>query len=132
MAKVVLTPEADRQMQELPRVILQTLQTISIANDELVVLSRKDFNRLMEKAGMLPARPRRDAHGNVPARAAIDVSIARDLVTDRIRRGWTQTELARRSGVRLETISRIESGKHVPRREALLKIEHALSGKENT
>ena len=129
MAKVVLTPEADRQMQKLPRVILQTLQTISIANDELVVLSRKDFNRLMEKAGMLPARPRRDARGNVPARAAIDVSIARDLVSDRIRHGWTQTELARRSGVRLETISRIESGKHVPRQETLLKLERALSGK---
>ena len=106
-----------------------TLQTISIANDELVVLSRKDFNRLMEKAGMLPARPRRDAHGNVPARAAIDVSIARDLVTDRIRRGWTQTELARRSGVRMETISRIESGKHVARRETLLKLDRALSAK---
>jgi DNA-binding XRE family transcriptional regulator len=53
----------------------------------------------------------------VPARAAIDVSIARDLVTDRIRHGWTQTELARRSGVRLETISRIESGKPLPSRK---------------
>ena len=106
-----------------------TVRTISIANDELVVLSRRDFDRLLEKAGMLPARPRRDAHGNVPARTAIDVSIARDLVNDRIRHGWTQTELARRSGIRLETISRIESGKHVPRRETLLKIERALSGK---
>jgi DNA-binding XRE family transcriptional regulator len=106
-----------------------TLQTISIANDELVVLSRKDFDRLMEKAGKLPARPRPDAKGNVPARVAIDVSISRDLITDRIRRGWTQTELARRSGVRLETISRIESGKHVPRQETLLKLDRALSGK---
>jgi len=107
-----------------------TLQTISIANDELVVLSRKDFDRLMEKAGMLPARPRADAEGNVPARAAIDVSIARDLVNDRLRRGWTQTELARRSGVRLETISRIESGKHAPRQETLLKIDGALASKK--
>ncbi len=104
-----------------------TLQTIRIANDELVVLSRKDFSHLMERAGMLPARPRRDAHGNVDARAAIDVSIARDLVNDRISRGWTQTELARRSGIRLETISRIESGKHVPRQETLLKLDRALS-----
>jgi DNA-binding XRE family transcriptional regulator len=95
-----------------------TVQTISIANDELIVLSRKDFDHLMEKAGMLPARPRAD-----------DVSIARDLVSDRIRRGWTQTELARRSGVRLETISRIESGKHVPRQETLLKLDRALSEK---
>ncbi len=106
-----------------------TLQTISIANDELVVLSRKDFDRLMEKAGMLPPRPRRDARGNVDARKAIDVSIARDLIVDRIRHGWTQTELARRSGVRLETISRIESGKHIPRQETLLKLDRALSGK---
>jgi DNA-binding XRE family transcriptional regulator len=106
-----------------------TLQTISIANDELVVLSRKDFDRLMEKAGLLPSRPRPDANGNVDARSAIDVSIARDLITDRIRRGWTQTELARRSGVRLETIGRIESGKHIPRRETLLKLDRALAAK---
>lgn len=91
--------------------------------------SGKDFNTLMEKAGIVPRRPRPDARGNVPARAAIDVSIARDLINDRIRRGWTQTELARRSGIRLETISRIESGKHIPRRETLLKLDRALSGK---
>ena len=78
---------------------------------------------------MLPARPCADARGNVPARAAIDVSIARDLVNDRIRRGWTQTELARRSGVRLETIGRIEAGKHIPRQETLLKLDRALAGK---
>jgi transcriptional regulator with XRE-family HTH domain len=78
---------------------------------------------------MLPTRPRADAHGNVNAREAIDVSIARDLITDRIRHGWTQTELARRSGVRLETIGRIESGKHIPRQETLIKLDRALSGK---
>jgi transcriptional regulator with XRE-family HTH domain len=75
------------------------------------------------------SKPTCDAHGNVNARAPIDVSIARELITDRIRRGWTQTELARRSGVRLETISRIDSGKHIPRRETLLKLDRALSGK---
>jgi DNA-binding XRE family transcriptional regulator len=107
-----------------------TLNTISIANDELVVLSRKDFDLLMEKAGMLPRRPSPDGNGNVDARAAIDVSIARELITDRMRRGWTQTELARRSGVRLETIGRIESGKHVPRKETLIKLDRALLDNE--
>ena len=57
------------------------------------------------------------------------ISIARDLVNDRIRHGWTQTELARRSGVRLDAISRIESGKHVPRQETLVKLDRALSAK---
>ncbi|MFB3890669.1 MAG: helix-turn-helix transcriptional regulator [Phycisphaerae bacterium] len=80
-------------------------------------------------AKALPQYPRADANGNFPAREAINVSIARDLAEARIRRGWTQTELARRAGVRLETISRIESGKHVPRQETLLKIERALAGK---
>jgi ribosome-binding protein aMBF1 (putative translation factor) len=106
---------------------MKMLQTISIANDELVVLSRKDFDELMEKAGMLPPYPPGDANGNIDARKAIDASIARDLITDRIRRGWTQTELARRSGVRLETISRIESGKHIPRQETLIKLDRALA-----
>jgi len=41
----------------------------------------------------------------------------------------TQTELARRTGVRLETISRIESGKYVPRREMMVKLDRALAGK---
>jgi ribosome-binding protein aMBF1 (putative translation factor) len=106
-----------------------TIETISIANDELVVVARKDFEALMEKAGVLPSRPKPDKNGNVDAFAAIDVSIARSLITDRIKRGWTQTELARRSGVRLETISRIEAGKHCPRQETLLKLDRALLGK---
>ncbi len=105
------------------------IQSIPIANDELVVLSRHDFEMLMEKAGVLPSRPRPRKDGSVDARAAVDVSIARSLVQDRIKRGWTQTELARRSGVRVETISRIEAGKHIARRETLLKLEQALAGK---
>lgn len=40
---------------------------------------------------MLPAGPRRDARGHVHARAGSGVSIARDLVNGRIRRGRTQT-----------------------------------------
>jgi len=51
------------------------------------------------------------------------------FTSNRIRHGWTQTELARRSGIRLETISRIESGKHIPRQETLLKLDRALAGK---
>lgn len=106
-----------------------TIHTISIANDELIVIARKEFEALMEKAGILPARPKPDKDGTVDARKAVDVSIARSLISDRIKRGWTQTELAKRSGVRLETIGRIEAGKHIARRETLLKLDRALAQK---
>ena len=105
-----------------------TMQTISIADQELVVLTRKDFDDLMEKAWVLPPRVKPDKNGNVDARQSVDIHIARSLITERIKHGWTQTELARRCGVRLETIGRIEAGKHIPRQETLIKIDHALSG----
>ena len=45
-----------------------TIHTISIANDELIVIARKEFEALMEKAGILPARPKPDKDGTVDAR----------------------------------------------------------------
>lgn len=108
---------------------MKAVSTIPAINEELVILRRKDFEALMEKAGILPAKPKPDKNGNVDAFEAIDISIARSLISDRIKRGWTQTELARRSGVRLETISRIEAGKHIARRETLLKLDRALAEK---
>ena len=100
-----------------------------LSGKPLTATQRAQYRRAGTRAKAIRPKIARDARGNVPARAAIDVSIARDLVTDRIRRGWTQTELARRSGIRLETISRIESGKHIPRQETLLKLDRALSAK---
>ena len=103
-----------------------TIQTITTGTEELIVIARKEFEDLMEKAGVLPPWPAADTNGNTPAHSTIDISIARSLISDRIKRGWTQTELARRAGVRLETIGRIEAGKHVARRETLLKLDRAL------
>jgi DNA-binding XRE family transcriptional regulator len=40
--------------------------------------------------------------------------------------GWTQAELAARAGVRQETISRIETGKHSPGLKTMAKIDRAL------
>ena len=108
------------------------IQIIPAINEELVVIRRRDFESLMEKAGVLPARPKPDNRGTVDAFEAIDVSIARRLITDRIRRGWTQTELARRSGVRLETISRLETGKRAARQETLVKLERALGSEKGS
>ena len=103
-----------------------TIQTLKIADVELVVLTRAAFDELMEKAGVLPSFPPADAQGNRPALETIGVHIARSLISDRIRAGLTQKELARRAGVRLETVCRIENGKQKPSRETMLRLDKAL------
>jgi transcriptional regulator with XRE-family HTH domain len=41
-------------------------------------------------------------------------------------KGFSESELARRSGVTLETISRLEHGKHKPQRRTVMKLADAL------
>jgi len=103
-----------------------TLRTIEIEGRELVVMTRSEFERLMEKAGTLPALPPADAKGNRDALAFADAAIARGFITRRIKACLTQKELAKRSGVRMETISRLESGKHIPRQETIVRLDEAL------
>jgi ribosome-binding protein aMBF1 (putative translation factor) len=74
----------------------------------------------------LPAWPKADAEGNRPAVEFARVSIARSIAEDRQAAGLSQQELARVAGVRQETISRIESGKHSPTVRTVEKIERIL------
>jgi DNA-binding XRE family transcriptional regulator len=74
-------------------------------------------------------RPPRDARGNYPAAEALQVSIARSIVRGRRKAGLTQVELARRAGIRTETLNRIEKGKHAPSVSTIEKIERVLAKK---
>ncbi len=74
----------------------------------------------------LPALPPADEHGNRPAVAFARASIARSIIRDRRAAGLSQQELARRAGVRQETVSRIESGKHSPTVRTVEKIDRVL------
>lgn len=103
-----------------------TVQTITIEDKELVILTREAFDELMEKAGVLPPIPEADAEGFRPAAATADAVIARQIISRRMKAGLTQADLARRAGVRVETISRLESAKHLPRQETILRIDAAL------
>ena len=54
-------------------------------------------------------------------------SLARKLIRDRVAAGLSQRELARRAGVRVETLCRIETGKHTPNVATIDKLDRALT-----
>ena len=106
-------------------------QTVQIAGKRLVILEESDYLRLCGQRRArgdhdLPPLPPRNRSGRRPAAAYILASIAREIVADRKAAGLTQQELARRAGIRQETLSRIESGKHTPTLATLKKIERGL------
>jgi DNA-binding XRE family transcriptional regulator len=106
-------------------------QTVEIAGKRLVILEESDYLRLCRGTGKgrnedVAPLPARNRLGRRPAAAYILASIARDIVVDRKAAGLTQQELARRAGIRQETLSRIESGKHAPTRTTLRKIDKVL------
>ena len=78
--------------------------------------------------GNRPCRrcPPADAKGNRPALEYIQVSIARDIIKERRALGLSQSQLAELAGLRQETLSRLESGKHSPTVRTVEKIDRAL------
>jgi ribosome-binding protein aMBF1 (putative translation factor) len=112
-------------------------QTVEIAGKRLVILEESDYLRLRSRGRMAPAEgrklpplPPRSASGRRPAAAYILASIAREIVADRKAAGLSQQELATRAGIRQETLSRIESGKHTPTLKTLKKIDRVLGKSE--
>jgi len=104
----------------------QQIQTITLAGQRFVILPEGEYRRLTGQ-GEEPALPKPDAKGNYPAVAAGRVLLARDILRGRRAAGLTQVELARLSGIRPETLSRIEKGKHTPSVATIQKIDRALS-----
>jgi DNA-binding XRE family transcriptional regulator len=96
-----------------------SVQTVVLEGKRFVILPEADYRRMMDL-------PPADAAGHRPAVAAMRAVLARDIVRDRQRVGWSQAELARRAGVRVETLNRIETGKHTPSVATIEKIDDAL------
>ncbi|MGD9857750.1 MAG: multiprotein-bridging factor 1 family protein [Planctomycetaceae bacterium] len=73
-----------------------------------------------------PPLPEPDERGNYPAAEFLRVSIARDIIKDRVRLGLSQKDLAALCGMRVETLCRIETGKVTPTVASIEKIDRAL------
>lgn len=99
--------------------------SLNLGGREYVVVPRAEYVRLQGLAN-LPAYPRADRHGNVPAVEFARLSLARKILRGRIDAGLMQKDLAKRAGIRVETLCRIEAGKHTASVGTIDKIEKAL------
>lgn len=105
-----------------------TTQTIQLSGKSYVILERKEYERLstLAKAGALPPVPKANAKGEVPAVAYARATLARKIIQDRLKAGLSQKELAQRAGIRVETLCRIETGKHTPSVPTIQRLERGL------
>jgi ribosome-binding protein aMBF1 (putative translation factor) len=106
-------------------------QTVTVVNGKrFVMVEESRLRRLEELARMaeseLPPWPPADAQGHRPALEYIRASIARDIIIERRALGLSQERLAELAGLRQETLSRLESGKHSPTVRTVEKIDAAL------
>jgi len=105
------------------------VQTVMLDGKRFVILLEADYRRLVS-ARVGVELPPADGAGNRPAVEAMRAVMARDIVRDRQRLGWSQAELARRAGIRVETLNRIEGGKHTPSVPTVQKIDAAFQAAE--
>ncbi|MBI3462040.1 MAG: helix-turn-helix transcriptional regulator [Planctomycetes bacterium] len=104
-------------------------EMLTLKGRPYVLVPQRDYERLTGEP-LEPAMPQLDAQGNYPALEAMRVLLARDIIRDRRKLGLNQRELAKRAGIRVETLCRIETGKHTPSVPVIDKIDRALKAAE--
>lgn len=104
-----------------------SVATVTKHGKEYALVPMASYRRLMADAqAPLPGYPSVGADGTSNALEFARASIARRLNSDRRAAGLTLERLADLSGVRQETISRIESGKHTATVRTIDKLAKAI------
>jgi DNA-binding XRE family transcriptional regulator len=110
-----------------PSNIAPQARRFTFKGKRVVIMEEAAYEALLRKADLWePDLPAPDAKGNYPALAALAVIQARDILRARRKLGLSQAELARRAGVRPETLNRIEQGRNKPSVPTMAKIDRAL------
>ncbi len=109
--------------------------TIELNGKRYVVIPEAEYEHLRQSAAVagdvdLPRLPRPDRKGNYPAVEALRVGLARKLIRRRWTVGLSQAEVARRAGIRPETLNRIEKAKVTADTGTIAKIVRALEKAE--
>ncbi|HEY4761732.1 MAG TPA: helix-turn-helix transcriptional regulator [Thermoguttaceae bacterium] len=113
------------------------LQHLEVEGKRFVILPEIEYDRLRREAGEaltvdneeLPPLPKPDKNGRVPALEYARISLARDLIRERKGIGLSQQKLAELAGIRQETLSRIETGKHTATPKTVDKIMRIIVAK---
>jgi ribosome-binding protein aMBF1 (putative translation factor) len=103
--------------------------TVQLKGKRFVIVAEEDYERLVaRRAGEppLPPLPKPLKNGNYDAIAYARASLARKIIRDRRAAGLSQAELARRAGIRAETLNRIEKLKLTPSVAVVEKLERAF------
>jgi len=117
------------------RTVSTEVQTLTVGGKQFAILPWSEYEQLraLARAGDdrdLPALPEPDAQGNYPAVPYARASLARKIVRRRWSAGLSQAELARRAGIRPETLNRIERATRTPGVATVEKIVRALERAE--
>ncbi|HEX7446113.1 MAG TPA: helix-turn-helix transcriptional regulator [Pirellulales bacterium] len=105
------------------------IQTVTLSGERFVILPEAEFLRIAGEQRE-PELPPANADGNYPAIETARALMARKMIRARKNLGWSQVELARRAGVRPETINRIEQAKRSPSLATFDKLYRALEAGE--
>ncbi len=114
------------------------LQHIEVEGKRFVLLPEIEYDRLCREAGEaltvgneeLPPLPKPDKNGRIPALEYARISLARDLIRERKSVGLSQQKLAELAGIRQETLSRIETGKHTATPKTVDKIMRVIEARK--
>src|ERR1700746_566615 len=97
---------------------------VIVKGKPMVMMDEGTYKALLRKADLWePDMPAPDSNGNYPALKALAVLQARDILRARRKLGMSQVELARRAGIRAETLNRIEQGRNKPSVPTIAKID---------
>lgn len=102
------------------------METIEKNGQIFVLVPRAAWQKIAAGDVPMPQLPEPDDQGNRPALQTARVLIARGIIRDRTALGWSQGELARRSGVPVATLNRIERARVTADASTIGKIDHAI------
>jgi ribosome-binding protein aMBF1 (putative translation factor) len=110
---------------------------VTLAETAFVILPAAEYERLRARSRLAaeeetegPPLPEPDTRGRFPAIAYARASLARKIIRRRRALGISQSELARRAGLRVETLNRLEKARTTPTIVTIDKIDRALRDAE--